>query len=183
MSRFLYVSILAVSFCILSVTGCKKNIDKEIRDFVASSVVVPYDKFDKRICSHFTDTLSATKDYRLVCYLDSSECQTCKFSQLVNMEKEHINMPEYQDLEFLYIFNVGKDDTEALYRSLCRSRIEGIVYFDTLNVFMKNNPHIPQENIYHTFVIDKKGKVLLVGNPFQNDRMTALLNKILVSKK
>ena len=61
MSRFLYVSILAVSFCILSVTGCKKNIDKEIRDFVASSVVVPYDKFDKRICSHFTDTLSATK--------------------------------------------------------------------------------------------------------------------------
>lgn len=64
MSRFLYVSILAVSFCILSVTGCKKNIDKEIRDFVASSVVVPYDKFDKRI-----------------------------------------------------LFNVGKDDTEALYLS------------------------------------------------------------------
>ena len=48
---------------------------------------------------------------------------------------------------------------------------------------MKNNPHIPQENIYHTFVIDKNGKVLLVGNPFQNDKMTALLNKILVSKK
>lgn len=183
MSRFLYVSILAVSFCILFVTGCKKNIDKEIRDFVASSVVVPYDKFDKRICSHFTDTLSAAKDYRLVCYLDSSECQTCRFSQLMNMEKEHINMPEYKDLEFLYIFNIGKDDTDDLYRVLCRSRLEGIVYFDTLNVFMESNPHIPQENIYHTFVIDKNGKVLLVGNPFQNDRMIALLNKILVSKK
>ena len=130
MSRSLFISIGVALSCVLSVIGCKKNIDKEIRDFVASSVVVPYDKFDKPI-----------------------------------------------------LFNVGKDDTEALYRSLCRSRIEGIVYFDTLNVFMKNNPHIPQENIYHTFVIDKNGKVLLVGNPFQNDRMTALLNKILVSKK
>ena len=64
MSRSLFISIGVALSCVLSVTGCKKNIDKEIRDFVASSVVVPYDKFDKRI-----------------------------------------------------LFNVGKDDTEALYRS------------------------------------------------------------------
>lgn len=36
---------------------------------------------------------------------------------------------------------------------------------------------------FHTFVINKEGKVLMVGNPFQNEKMEALFKKVIANEQ
>lgn len=52
------------------------------------------------------------------------------------------------------------------------------------NVFLKSNPHIPEDKeIYHSFLLDKENNILMVGSPFYNRQMENLFKKILTEKK
>ena len=51
------------------------------------------------------------------------------------------------------------------------------MYLDTSNVFLEANPQIPDNELYQTFVINNDGKVFMVGNPFQNEKMAAQFKK------
>lgn len=71
----------------------------------------------------------------------------------------------------MYVFETNSARMTTLYYELCNNRLEGIVYIDTTGVFKRRNTHIPKNKLFHTFVMRNDGKVLLVGNPFTNERM------------
>lgn len=48
---------------------------------------------------------------------------------------------------------------------------------------MEANPQIPDNEMFHTFVINKEGKVLMVGNPFANEKMEALFKKVIAKEQ
>ncbi|MBR2195950.1 MAG: hypothetical protein IJ911_10090 [Salinivirgaceae bacterium] len=51
------------------------------------------------------------------------------------------------------------------------------IFIDTANQFYKLNPHIPDNKLMHSFLLDSEGKVVLVGNPIQNQAMFDLYKK------
>ena len=57
--------------------------------------------------------------------------------------------------------------------------IRGTVYLDTCNAFLQANPHVPENTLFHTFVLDEKDKVVLIGDPFKNKKMERLLLKVI----
>ena len=57
------------------------------------------------------------------------------------------------------------------------------MYIDTCNAFLSANPQFPSSPLLRTFVMDRKGTVLLVGNPFNGDRMKSMLDKIVDNKR
>ena len=59
----------------------------------------------------------------------------------------------------------------------------GYVYLDTCNAFLEANPQIPDNELFHTFVINNEGKVLMVGNPFQSKKMEALFKKVIANEQ
>jgi hypothetical protein len=42
------------------------------------------------------------------------------------------------------------------------------VFIDEWGAFPTANPHIPTDSRFHTFLLDKNGKVVLVGDPVNN---------------
>lgn len=44
-----------------------------------------------------------------------------------------------------------------------------LVYIDDRQDFITNNPTIPEDAMFHTFLLDRKNKIVLVGNPVHNE--------------
>ena len=89
----------------------------------------------------------------------------------------------YPDVEFLYIINVNPSNVDAVYSTLCNSRIVSPVYLDTLNSFLTVNPHIPKSKLFHSFVMNDKDSVLMVGSPFSSPRLESLFVDIIKKYK
>ena len=56
--------------------------------------------------------------------------------------------------------------------------IQSPVFGDTLSIFRRHNPQIPNNKLFHTFLLDESDRVLLVGSPLRNERVDKLLRKI-----
>lgn len=58
------------------------------------------------------------------------------------------------------------------------------VIIDLNYEFKKLNPHIPENYLYHTFLLDTANNVILVGNPTNNGKiMNVLYEKVTGSLK
>ena len=57
------------------------------------------------------------------------------------------------------------------------------MFIGTCNAFLCDNPQIPDNELFHTFVINNGGNVLMVGNPFQNEKMEALFKKVIANER
>ena len=81
-------------------------------------------------------------------------------------------------MEFVYVINASSQNFQKAKKRLQSLRIGGSVYLDTCNAFRHANPDFPENKMFHSFVLNRDGKIILVGNPFQNDKMHELLMKI-----
>lgn len=155
-----------------SLHSCTKS---DIKDGVAQilhqHIFIPYDKLDKRECSLFKDTSSIGKCFTLVTYVDGNQCVPCVLAELSSIEKTHREDSLWRKMYKKYIFDVRPENATMLYRELCNLRIEQEVLFDTCGLFKQCNPKIPDSKLFHTFVLDVDGNVLLVGNPFKNQKL------------
>lgn len=177
-------NILLAFFICLSCMSCVNETNKErtkgIKAFMKKDIKLPFDVMDKRDCAMFRDSTSARCVY-LIKWLEASECTPCMASNIANNEALYLD--QNKNVEFVYIINSHQHEVEEIYRGLCSKRVKGTVYLDTCNAFFKANPHIPESELYHTFVINKQGKVLMVGNPFKNQPMRTLLDKVIAREQ
>jgi hypothetical protein len=68
------------------------------------------------------------------------------------------------------------------------SRCRGVLLTLTLKEsvtysFRRANPHIPDDPLFHTFVLNEQDSVVLVGDPFKNEKMEKLLLKVIEKEK
>ena len=172
-----------VFMCLINIScGNEKTNEmvKDIKTFMSKQIDIPKRLMDKRICSMFRDSTSVRSVY-LIKWFDASECTPCMASTIANHEALYLD--KNKNVEFVYIINSHQHEVEDIYRGLCSKRVKGTVYLDTCNAFFKANPHIPESELYHTFVVNKQGKVLMVGNPFKNKQMKTLLDKVIANEQ
>lgn len=132
---------------------------------------------DNTVISHNQGEMNVAK-YNLLVYSGPDECSTCAMSKMsewnamLDFEKEGL-------IKMTFIFcpsEKEKGDLIAAYRS---SGLEHSILIDTCGIFPRQNPHIPQESRFHTFLLDSVGKVVLVGNPIKNMRIKKLYYEII----
>lgn len=163
--------------------GCHNDIENEIKSFMTQRIDMPYQEMERKICSKFYDNRVSSNAIFIVNYIDSKVCGSCELSRIAEEEKNHIDYLKSRNVHFMYVFETNSARMTTLYYELCNNRLEGIVYIDTTGVFKRRNTHIPENKLFHTFVMSNDGKVLLVGNPFTNERMNSLFNKIVGKHK
>lgn len=173
------------STCVLFLLGCtnSSHIDEFVQTLVSRPIKIPYEQLDMRPCSHFSDTIFSDKSLRIINYIDSLDCQSCKMLGYVRYEKLYGTDKRFSDVEFVYIINTTVESEEFLYETLCNSRVEGVVFFDTCQAFILANPQIPKNPLFHTFVLNDKDSVLLVGDPFKSEKMEQLFLKVIDNEK
>ncbi len=50
-------------------------------------------------------------------------------------------------------------------------RFDYPVFLDTAGVFERSNPGLPANPVFHTFLLDRENRVVLVGSPIGNAKM------------
>lgn len=168
---------------VLFVTGCNRLSNKKIENFSKTTITIPYKDLDKINNPKDTNSLSSTIVLRIVNYIDTLGCSACTISRIADGEMHKKNQCELKNVEFVYIVETkikNKNDVYRMFHNIC---IEGNVYIDTCCSFRRINPHIPDDPLFHTFVLDEQDSVVLVGDPFKNEKMEKLLLKVIEREK
>lgn len=117
--------------------------------------------------------------YRLVFYIDSVGCTGCTISSLAEKEQQARQDSILKKIRFVYIFDIDSTEQQNVQNLLFRYRIEGDIHIDTHKSFIQDNPHFPDNPLFHTFLINNSDSVILVGDPFANERIMGLLNSVI----
>ena len=170
-------------FCaliLLLCSACTSNsVTRQMEALSKSHVVIPHKQLDRRICSMFSDTLFSNRTIRLLNYIKLEGCTSCRITGLKTDETRIMKREEFKDVRLMYVAETPPHEKDFVYAQLCKARLDGTVYLDTCNAFRRANPHIPDNPLFHTFLLNDEDSVLLVGDPFKNEKMERLFLKVI----
>ncbi|MCQ2076035.1 MAG: hypothetical protein MJZ20_03235 [Bacteroidaceae bacterium] len=115
--------------------------------------------------------------YRFIQYLDSSTCVPCAIRQLSTWSPIIQEFNDNGNLISLYIIVETKEPQLIEKLEIYSPNKRTNVYVDTMNVFKRMNPNIPEETVFHQFLLNNEGSVILVGDPVSNEKIFDLINK------
>lgn len=175
------------SFLILVLSSCtaKDEVRRTIEGMTGKPVVID----DKGLIvwkpkSSYQMTKRSPRPYTLLVYVDSAQCSECfvkglaEWNQMLRLEND-----KRYDVQFVFIMEALKGKGNLLQRHLDESDFKHEVLIDEKACFRKANSQIPQDNIYHTFLLDRDYKIILVGNPLHNENIKKLFLKLLNGTK
>lgn len=158
-------------FLLPIIISCNTNDDvkNELRTMFAGQVDLSM--IDSMIQKNSFDSEA---NYKIVNYFDSSECIPCRMREL---EAWHgfADSLKRRNVETLFVFSPYSDDYDIFHFIRTNRTNKIAIAIDTLSVFKQKNPQIPNNHLFHTFLLDKRNNVLLVGNPIENERIRSKL--------
>ena len=174
MSKLISDVTLAI-LALVCISSC--NRERVVRDNIVQlqsrPVVLPCDSM--RLISHENRVDTFPKPFYWVVYSDSVDCSTCRLTNLLHWgDFIHTVRSTTDSVGFRFIFSPSDRDMGAFLCAAGTLKLSSQIYLDSLNVFSRQNPHVPNGVLYHTFLIDGTGNVLLVGDPVRNSDVNKL---------
>ena len=119
-------------------------------------------------------------DYKIVTYIDSAECFSCKLNlrDWMGMKQQVDSV----DKKVAFLFFLQTRRTEDLDYKMKWDTFNLPIVFDVQNLFCQLN-HFPEDEKFRTFLLDKDNKVLAIGNPIHNPKVKELYLKIIQGEK
>lgn len=163
LTSFLFVA----SFILLiSCKDEKEKVKNHVEEMKATPIFLCLDQMECRR-NPIKDKSNST--YRMVVYVDSTECSTCALSKLRFWNPLIKEARDKKiDIDYIFILAPRIESMDDINMELGITDLQSSIYLDTAYVFKKNNPTIPSENKYHSFLLNNKDKVIFVGSPIDN---------------
>ncbi|MCM1111006.1 MAG: DUF1573 domain-containing protein [Clostridium sp.] len=159
--------------------SCNQNRTKQtemVSMLAGKQITLP----DNLVCKIQNDTIAfdfAESDYTIVVYLDSAGCTPCRMKLPAWDEViDEMNSKDGVDVRFLMVINAEiNTDSEFI---LKRDKFKHPVSYDPEGTFIQKND-LPEEDVYHTFLLDHNGEIVLIGNPVFNPKVRELFLKVI----
>ena len=165
MKKQLYILLL-----LSLLTACKEN-NKEkfallVQEWQGIEIVFPQNMAFTRFVTEPVDYRIPDAEYKVLVYVDSVGCTSCKLQLLKWKELiAHVDSATNGNVPFIFVFQ-SKDDRELRYILKC-DNFDRPVCIDRNNRFNSSN-RFPQDITFQTFLLDKDNKVKVIGNPVHN---------------
>ena len=165
MKKQLYILLL-----LSLLTACKEN-NKEkfallVQEWQGKEIVFPQNMAFTRFVTEPVDYRIPDAEYKVLVYVDSVGCTSCKLQLLKWKELiAHVDSATNGNVPFIFVFQ-SKDDRELRYILKC-DNFDRPVCIDRNNRFNSSN-RFPQDITFQTFLLDKDNKVKVIGNPVHN---------------
>ena len=167
-----------------SFLSCKKNIEfDELRQFMKKRIKIPTKQLNQKSCYLYTPDSIGLRNVNIIHIIKMGDCTGCVAETAASIEEKGYGRKKRKNISDVFIIITDSTLEETVYKEMCRARIKGIVYLDTCNAFIQANPTFPVSFTFRTFVMRKDGKVLLVGDPFKNEKMEQLFLKVIDKEK
>ncbi len=174
MRRILLIMVLC--FLAVASTGCKKaRLRAQLKELMGSTIVLP----EKITCVYNGEAFpmpdSIRNKVRLIVYLDSTECASCRISHLESYHHLFHLSEETGAFEVMMLLSNIELYGVPLSRYVMDQELEHPVYVDVENKFLQLNPSIPvDEKKLHAFLTDEIGVPIFVGDPSVSEGMFQL---------
>ena len=151
-------------------TSCKENKKEEVarlvQEWQGKEIVFPKNITFTRFVTDTVDYQIPQSDYKVLIYVDSTGCTSCKL-QLPKWKEliAYTDSVTGNNIPFLFFFQ-SKDDKELRY-ILKRDNFNRPVCIDRNSELDKLN-RFPQNITFQTFLLDKKNRIVVIGNPIHN---------------
>ena len=124
------------------------------------------------------------KGYKWLIVYSLEGCKPCIVSNVCDWENFQHNCKENgMDFSVVSIFETKSRQIDELCNAYHELNVSSMIYVDTTKVFCDENPHIPEKNLYRTFLIDSSNNVILVGNPIRNIAIEQMFYDIMKKAK
>ena len=128
---------------------------------------LPYDFSDEKV--------------RLLIYFDSALCNTCAISKLGDW-KPIIDSAELinPDFEAVFLLSPPRSEYKKVLREMMLHRNEYNIAIDREGAFASRNSQIPKDSRFHTMLLDRDNRVVVIGDPLYNTTIWNLTKQTLL---
>lgn len=164
--NFIYCFIMCLS--LIACDSQKKKLESTMKQMQTVPIDIPYDEMT---CWSNDSTKKnmpwTTAKFKLVHYVDSVQCSTCYLSKKELLE-DVLNLESESNGIFSNVFIVEPGTKKTAIKLLSDDYTHKLtpqtLFIDTEGAFIKKNPVVPKNEIFHTFLLDENNKVIFVGN-------------------
>lgn len=161
--KYIFAVLILVS-CNAPHTQLKQTFDS----FLGSRIVIP--PFKEAIY-HGQDSIIpfVKKKYNIIIYLDSITCSSCEISELGKWSSFMSNSMQ-TNTNCLFIAAQLSPQKEEEIKTLVKIlKFPWPIYIDKSNRFIQyNHTTLPNNKLFHTFLLNTNDEVILIGNPIIN---------------
>ncbi len=183
--HYKYIISVLLLLIFSSCNGRKSKIERNIENLYRTQVILHLDSMQCMQNGKETISDDMINEFKMVVLADSNSCTPCMYRSLYRWnEISESVLKARADVGFVFIFQPSKSSRVFLYHEMLQPNIfKEKVYIDTTGIFLRDNPDIPAENLYHTFVLDSDNRIVMVGNPMQNEKLKELFMKTITKNK
>lgn len=170
-------TIFVIASAIIILTSCneEQRYAQEVKELTGRTVVFPNGY--KRVSAHGDDCNYDVRKHgsKIVMYVDYSEgCIECCVKMLESRERQIEEITGCSNCFIVVFTNV---DFNKLQEAVASCNITSSMLFYPTDIFGKKNGLCGKLAVNKTFMIDENNEVVLVGEPFENERLSLLYKR------
>lgn len=172
------ISALVATVALISCQNKKRETAHEFSQLIDREILFPND-MAFTIGADTVDICIDDCDYKIVTYIDSTGCTSCRM-KLQQWDELACDFKRYADIdiEVLMIINATKP-MEVAYL-LKRDGYLHPVAMDSADRFDKLN-ELPPSSEFHTFLLNADNKIVAIGNPVLNPKIKELYHRVIAA--
>ena len=148
----------------------KEIITLLVKEWQGKQILFPENMVFTRFASDTTNFVIPTSDYKVLVFVDSIGCTSCKLQ--LSRWKEFIRYTDsisQKNIPFLFFFQF--DDQWEIHSLLIRENFDKPICLDRSDSQLN---HFPKDIRFQVFLLDKNNKVVVIGNPVHNPNVKEL---------
>lgn len=176
---------LIILLLTISLSACQDKqkgiITLLVKEWQGKQILFPENMFFTRFASDTTNFVIPTSDYKVLVFVDSIGCTSCKLQ--LSRWKEFIRYTDsisHKNVPFLFCFQLG--DQRKIHSLLIRENFDKPIYLDQSDSLNQLN-HFPKDIRFQVFLLDKNNKVVVIGNPICNSNVKELYLKEIIGRQ
>lgn len=174
MVRNIFVMFLLLLF-VSCVNKGSDNIVSLLKEWEHKEIVFPK-KMYFTIMLEDTILYDYQSEYKILTYIDSIGCTSCKLQLPAwKMLIEEMDSLYTDKVKFIFIFSPYR--IQDINYAMLAANFKYPVYVDTYDSFANLN-RFPSDTKFHTLLLDKNNKVIVIGNPVYNPKIKELYMKV-----
>lgn len=161
-------SVILSTICVLLFCTCKGNTDKDIVEKTIGLTVSFPENVEVKVSGNDTVLpFPSSAKAKILIYIDSVGCSPCRMNlptlthRINDLQKSGLtNVP--------FLIFAFSNNYPYLEKNIYLAKFDYPIYYDRTDELNKLN-HFPKDPRFNAFLLDKENKIVLVGNPVEND--------------
>lgn len=184
MKTILTTPLIPLICAALMVCGCRQaKMARLAKTMMEHEIIIP-DSL-KLLNEDFIDEsamLETDGKYKLIVSIPKEQCTSCRISAHELLDSLLCSTTLSVFVPMVILDQPDETEIQTIKATIEKFRLEFPIYLDSSSGLFNLNPFIPDDEVFHSFLLDRSNRVILIGDPTTDYNMMKLYQKVLADK-